>query len=246
MVTFQTRLGKDVTVINDIGLHQTVHFETIEQAELYELIVTGKVEPSSIDFCKSLIAKRHGQRTSKVMYWVSEMINKSRNGYVPATTVAAVNPLLTVDLSKVVKMFEDARQHLKRPKITLRLIKAQRNIRFTFDQSRTRLFMNGESMGYGYGYIRVSTGEVVLRQDGPALKDDIMELLAEFTAEPTEVAIRHGKLTGNCCFCSLPLSDPRSLNAGYGDTCAKHWHLPWGAKPDYTPVGDWALNPKGK
>jgi hypothetical protein len=38
------------------------------------------------------------------------------------------------------------------------------------------------------------------------------------------------KVAGNCCFCGLELTDPRSRKHGYGKTCAGHYDLQWGTK----------------
>lgn len=38
---------------------------------------------------------------------------------------------------------------------------------------------------------------------------------------------------GACCYCNLPLDDPRSKAVGYGATCAKRWGLPWGRNAEY-------------
>lgn len=43
-----------------------------------------------------------------------------------------------------------------------------------------------------------------------------------------EQAARWGKLYGRCVFCSLPLTDERSIAVGYGPVCAEHHGLPWG------------------
>lgn len=42
---------------------------------------------------------------------------------------------------------------------------------------------------------------------------------------------------GTCCYCSMPLDDPRSKTLGYGPYCAARWGLPWGADidPDNAP-----------
>lgn len=45
---------------------------------------------------------------------------------------------------------------------------------------------------------------------------------------PQAFAAENGKESGQCCFCSLPLTDERSVKAGYGPICAGHYGLPWG------------------
>jgi len=42
------------------------------------------------------------------------------------------------------------------------------------------------------------------------------------------VAAAHGHAHGWCIFCSLELTDERSVTAGYGPTCASKRGLPWG------------------
>lgn len=58
--------------------------------------------------------------------------------------------------------------------------------------------------------------------------DTVLSELAELEANAQETVARHGKLMGRCSFCSLPLTDPRSVQVGYGQVCASHFHLPWG------------------
>jgi hypothetical protein len=52
--------------------------------------------------------------------------------------------------------------------------------------------------------------------------------LQAFAADPAGVAGAYGKKTGACCFCSRRLDDARSVEVGYGPTCADHYALPWG------------------
>ncbi len=43
-----------------------------------------------------------------------------------------------------------------------------------------------------------------------------------------EAAAAIGHLTHHCCFCSLELTDGRSIDVGYGPVCASNNGLPWG------------------
>jgi hypothetical protein len=43
-----------------------------------------------------------------------------------------------------------------------------------------------------------------------------------------EQASNIGHLTSHCCFCSLELTDGRSIDVGYGPVCAANQGLPWG------------------
>jgi hypothetical protein len=49
-------------------------------------------------------------------------------------------------------------------------------------------------------------------------------------AVTAEDAAKFGHLYGMCVFCSKTLTDERSIEVGYGPTCASHNGLPWGAK----------------
>lgn len=51
-------------------------------------------------------------------------------------------------------------------------------------------------------------------------------------ADPIPFMAECSKDVGVCCYCNQPLTDERSMKAGYGETCSKNWGLPWG-KRDY-------------
>jgi hypothetical protein len=75
-----------------------------------------------------------------------------------------------------------------------------------------------------YGSLSLDSGEyVAVRQ-----LEGLFELLAEADVDLVAAARRHAEATGNCSFCGLELSDPRSVAAGYGPICAVHYGLPWG------------------
>jgi len=57
---------------------------------------------------------------------------------------------------------------------------------------------------------------------------DVSDVLDRLNADPEGQARAYGKRTGNCCFCSSKLSDPRSVAVGYGEICAGRFDLPWG------------------
>lgn len=69
-----------------------------------------------------------------------------------------------------------------------------------------------------------------IRQDGcfePSGRctDEILETLREFSRDPADYAAAYGRRSGNCCFCYRPLTDERSLAAGYGPVCAENYGL---------------------
>ena len=60
------------------------------------------------------------------------------------------------------------------------------------------------------------------------LKTDLSSILAQLATQPAQLAAKHGKLTGHCCFCNSELSDEKSTAVGYCPVCAKRWGLPHG------------------
>jgi hypothetical protein len=64
--------------------------------------------------------------------------------------------------------------------------------------------------------------------DTSTMKDEFLDLLMAFAADPAGVGAKYGKLSGRCCFCQKFLDDPKSLGVGYGPVCAKNYGLPWG------------------
>lgn len=66
----------------------------------------------------------------------------------------------------------------------------------------------------------------VTASDHPGL----IERMLELSADPVKVAKEYGRLMGSCCFCGLPLTDERSVDAGFGPICAAKWSLEWGGK----------------
>jgi hypothetical protein len=213
---------------------QDIITATQKQEDLKLLLIGDKIAPKNVNFVVGLIANKP---TSNVLYWVDRMINE-----VNATVVS----LIKVDITKVVALFSNARTHLKFPKITLLLDETDFHslVRFSIDRKgRNVIWMNSaHSYGTTYGSINMDSGDVNLKSAGESIKTELLELLRRFCENPIQLVMLHGKLTGNCCFCRLPLTDERSLQSGYGDTCARHYHLPWGKQNNMTAIGDWALN----
>jgi hypothetical protein len=61
---------------------------------------------------------------------------------------------------------------------------------------------------------------LVMSQGRPATEEEFQQFVREVS--------EWGRTSAHCCFCSRPLTDPRSEQAGYGETCASKYSLPWG------------------
>jgi len=80
----------------------------------------------------------------------------------------------------------------------------------------------GSTWNYTGGtFTRIRGGKrLVMSQGRPATEQEF----EQFTQEVAE----WGRRANHCCFCGKALTDPRSESAGYGQTCASRYGLPWG------------------
>lgn len=178
------------------------------------------------NFPLSLLAQynRRGYLSDKQWPWVERLAQPA-----PAQPTEDLG-----SFAGVIELFSKAREHLKFPKIWLRF----------GDNYPLRLNVAGPASKYagciqltdgggyheGTWYGRVSPeGQATFsRKVDDEVRDQIVAVLRRLAEEPAKVAAEYGALTGNCCFCSRPLSDERSTEVGYGETCAGHYGLPWG------------------
>lgn len=59
---------------------------------------------------------------------------------------------------------------------------------------------------------------------------DVRAVIQDLALDPVGTMKAMAGLLGVCGFCANRLSDDRSKKAGYGETCADHYGLPWGDK----------------
>jgi Family of unknown function (DUF6011) len=192
-------------------------------------LTAGKLNGSA-DFARNLINgyRRFGNLTPKQLPWVDNLLARAEGKENP--TAALEN------FSGVYSLFQRAKVHLKYPKITLLFP----------DGGALKLYLSGprskmpdtvnlvEPTAVGperawYGRV-LADGRFTASAPARPILDKITAVLNRLAREPEKVAAEYGKLTGNCCFCSLPLSDSRSLAVGYGPVCAEHYGLAWGEK----------------
>jgi hypothetical protein len=174
------------------------------------------------NFAASLLQgyARYGHFTSKQAYWAEKLAAE-------ANAPAPEPEDLGGDLSAIADKFKLAKANgLKYPALIFANIGPI---------GKTRVSMapdNGKNPGCLYvkadgayaGKINPAGGYTAARGASPALT----QFLHAFAADPVGVGAAKGKDAGACCFCGRELTDARSLAAGYGGTCAKHWGLPWG------------------
>jgi hypothetical protein len=184
---------------------------------------TMKFLSAGSNFCANMVSAidRFGDLTPRQLEVAERIMNehlaKERDKASGANKLAG-------DLKPLADMFKSAREHLKFPKLTVEIDSKPYTFSLAGDASRNPGFIYVKSAGTYLGKVSPA-GEISLSRDaGEADR----EAVSKFSLNPAAVAGLHGHLTGACCFCSKKLTDERSVEVGYGATCAKHYNLPWG------------------
>jgi hypothetical protein len=152
--------------------------------------------------------------------------------------IKAAGPVdIAADFEAVMALFARGNSKIKYPKI--RLITDDRKdvvLSLAGDRSAHKGTLNvtdGGSFDNNIWYGRIAkTGKFdkSARREAQPNMTSVVALLTALGQDPAGTAAKYGKLTGQCCFCALPLTDERSTEVGYGQKCASNWGLPWGNK----------------
>lgn len=138
-----------------------------------------------------------------------------------------------VNFTKIINFMHHANTQLQKPKVRM-LLPVRRELNLTLAAAHSRnpgaVYMKGPDYGDYYGKIMPQAPHTISWSTmvNAADKKDIVALLVDFMEDPTKVAKIYACETGNCCFCGLALTDPRSIAVGYGPICAEKYGLPWG------------------
>ena len=200
--------------------------ENLEALNVLKLkLKEGAVPARDLGFVGDLVAKS-AKLSEKQWYWVVRMAEKLSPSEAPK---------VVADFTRVYSMFAAAQVHLKRPKVLLALPDGESvKLYVAGPTSRVPGVVNvvqnhadGDQTWFG----RVHPDGRWEAGHGSADKLPAVEaLLRRLADDPEKVAAEYGKLHGNCCFCSRPLNDPRSVEVGYGPVCASRFNLSWGGK----------------
>lgn len=189
------------------------------------------LRPSSASFAADLVRQfdRSGRLSACQLAWMHVLADEAEAEKRPVVVAAPEAEAVGTDddMANIVAMFQKAGAALKFPKVRLQ---DARCVGY-------RLTMAGERSKYpGTVNVAAANGEWLGRimEDGiffPSRSAQhypgLLPLLNAFAHDPASVAKSYGGLTGNCCFCNLGLTDPRSVAAGYGPVCAAHYSLQW-------------------
>lgn len=179
------------------------------------------------EFAQSLLNQfaSKGSLSSKQWYWVGELL---RRATAPSVLSKAAP---TINVEPVKALLHTAAKSLKFPHITLAANVAHGEIELSLAGPKSKnpgavYVTSPGKFGANVYFGKIDKGQFIPSSACSEADQTVIELLlAKLADDPVKVAREHGKLTGNCCFCRRPLSDPQSTAAGFGPVCAKNFGL---------------------
>lgn len=200
-----------------------------EQAKML-LDAMGSLSVKDQQFAMSLAngVLKFGGLTEKQKPWFDRMMEAALGN-----KKEAAPPLIKVELggaTLLYEMFATANKKLKYPSITLPV-----------EGGKLELSIAGAGSKYA-GQLMVTDGHkypdnvfygVISKQGAfskgykvsPEAFANAAKLLIEFAANPIEVVIKLGKMSGACCFCGKSLEKENSVAVGFGPVCAANYGL---------------------
>jgi hypothetical protein len=177
-------------------------------------------------FAASLLdqAERRGL-SAKQQAWVDKLVGR-----------ATAPKSLPLSLPRIVEFMQSAAMIVARPRVVLRAGDIDIRLSIASQKSRTPGMINVTSTHKAFEdrlfYGRIGPDGQFDASLAPELERQaaIVEQLKLLEADPAAAAAAYGKVTGHCSFCSIALSDIRSLAVGYGQICARKYGLPWGER----------------
>lgn len=200
---------------------------TVHEAAAALLANLAKLPAKDQAFALSLLAAyRKGKVSEKQAYWIIKLAERATG------TEAPVAKGVSVDVSGIEALLKQAGSRIKFPAFKIRTPEGV-FLRVSITRTGTNagaVTLTGEGTYPDrafYGWVK--GGQYVPhRSTSQETATAIGGALLAFAADPAGIAAAYGKKTGACCFCSRRLDDARSVEVGYGPTCADHYGLPWG------------------
>lgn len=172
------------------------------------------------DFAQSLCDQweARGSLSDKQWVWVHKLVEEGED-----------MAKKRVDMTRVLDFFHAT--GLKQPKVFIDTDKGKLALKVAGHQARVPGVVNILVDDAWIGRVHLDGTLFISRSGRDIVKQDwLIEQIDTFLEDPEAAARAYGKATNSCCFCAEPLSDERSIEAGYGPICAKRYGLPWGER----------------
>lgn len=206
---------------------QVDRFESVPPIEVLRANLLD-VPQKDREFAKSLLASwdKYNRLSSKQEYWVIKLAAEA-SGILKRPEMAKES---VGSFQPVMELFAKAKQNLKYPKIKLDTGGQEVQLSIAGPASKAPGTVNvtdGKPFGMNKWFGRVTPDGVW--EQNPRFSEETMNpvrrILQALSQDPTGTARKYALLTGNCSFCGMPLTDPKSTSAGFGPVCAKNWGL---------------------
>jgi hypothetical protein len=195
----------------------------------------GKLGVRDYDFAKSLLTQHDKGKSlsDKQVFWVGKLAERAAGVEQKPAPVQVQIAAGTTGMAAIYKLFSTARKKLKHPAIQLHIEGEAVNVKLSVagpnsKQPGTINVADALPFGQGRWFGRIQADGQFDQSAKSPPSPALVSKLSAFACNPAGVAAEHGKLTGSCCFCSKPLTDPKSTAVGYGPICAGNYDLPWG------------------
>lgn len=185
----------------------------------------GLVDSKDAEFCKSLTSQydMKGHLSPKQWPWVEKMMIRALG----MEEVEHEPPRFKVNSLKLFKMFKEVEGKIQHPSWLLALPMAGGHQEIKMWPYKGELSFGWAHSSGWLGAVKLNGDLVMSKYVKKADQKVIHELVTELCNDPFGTVAAHGKLMNKCCFCKKSLTDPNSVDHGYGPVCAKHWGLPW-------------------
>jgi hypothetical protein len=175
-------------------------------------------------FAVSLLSSRNP--SAKQLHWIGVLAERATAPVEDRTAGEVQN------VSGIVALISRGGEKLKRPAILFEAAGQELRLSIAGERSAAPGSINVTCSDKGFdarqffGRIHRDGRFEASRRNDAATTTAIMAALTAFAADPAGVAAEFGRRTGCCCFCAKDLTDPVSIEVGYGPTCARNYGLP--------------------
>lgn len=170
-----------------------------------------------------------GKLSEKQWYWVGVLADRIETAGVPDFTAGEASAAFGAYIA-IVELLGKAQTKIKSPTITFE----GEGVKASFGAAP----LKGKNPGSVYvywacAYVGKISKEGELKSNSAVIDKENARKLENFMqklcADPAGVASQYGQANGKCCFCHKTLTDPTSMQVGYGQTCASNYGLKWAA-----------------